>query len=113
MKLSLNFIQEAVTMSWTPGFHQYRLGKNRDYLNSLWLGTAWAILTLPEILLFNLIVPSFVRPSTALVRLWSTLVLLIRLPVFGLLGRVLSENVTIEELSQKLARSQQTARRSE
>jgi len=89
-------------MSWTPSYVQYRLGKNKNYLNSLWLGTVWAFLTLPEILLFNLIVPSFARPRTVLVRHWSTLVLLIKLPVFGLLGRVSSENVSIEELTRRL-----------
>ena len=89
-------------MLWTPGFHQFRLGKNKNYLNSLWLGTAWTFLMLPEILLFNLIVPSCARPSTAPARLWSTLVLLIKLPVLGLLGRVHSENASIEELERRL-----------
>ncbi|MEZ2310814.1 hypothetical protein AB6809_29640 [Paraburkholderia sp. RCC_158] len=62
----------------------------------------WAFLTLPEILLFNLIVPCFARPVTAPARLWSTLVLLVKLPVLGLLGRVSSENVSIEELMRRL-----------
>jgi len=37
-----------------------------------------------------------------LVRTWATLILIIKLPVFGLLGGVTSENVTIEELSRRL-----------
>jgi hypothetical protein len=62
----------------------------------------WGFLTLPELLLFNWLVPSLARPSTVLVRTWATLVLIIKLPVFGLLGGVTSENVTIEELSRRL-----------
>jgi hypothetical protein len=68
----------------------------------LWLGSVWALLTLPEILLFNWLVPSFARPSSVLMRTWVTLVLLVKLPVFGLCGWVSSENVTIEELQRRL-----------
>jgi hypothetical protein len=89
-------------MLWTPAFHQYRLGKNKSRLNSLWLGTIWAFLTLPEILLFNLLVPAFANPKVAHLRLLSTVVLLIKLPLFGLLGQVSSEDVTIEELAKRL-----------
>jgi hypothetical protein len=87
---------------WAPAFHQYRFGKNKSWLNSLWLGTIWAFLTLPEILLFNLLVPAIAHPKVAHLRLLSTLALLIKLPVLGMLGRVTSEDVSIEELTKRL-----------
>jgi hypothetical protein len=87
---------------WAPAFHQYRFGKNKSRLNSLWLGTIWAFLTLPEILLFNFLVPALATPKVAHLRLLSTVVLLFKLPLFGLLGQVTSENVTIEELAKRL-----------
>jgi hypothetical protein len=64
----------------------------------VWLGTIWSALTLPEILLFSFIVPSCYRPRTALVRVWATLVLVVKLPVFGLLGGVKSEDVSVDEM---------------
>jgi hypothetical protein len=47
-------------------------------------------------------VPTFTRPKLAHYRLLSTVVLLFKLPLFGLLGKVTSEDVTIEEVAARL-----------
>jgi hypothetical protein len=85
-----------------PSYHQFRFAYNKSWLNSVWIGTIWTVLTLPEILIFDWLLPIFARPSCVLVRTWATLVLLVKLPVFGLLGRVTSENVSIDELQERL-----------
>ncbi|KVH05427.1 hypothetical protein WS84_28250 [Burkholderia anthina] len=87
---------------WTPAFYQYRLGKNSKYLNSVWLGTVWAFLSLPELLLFMWLLPIFDRPSTFFGRTRVTLLLILKLPILGLLGGVTTEDVSVEEVLRRL-----------
>ena len=65
-------------------------------------GTIRSVLALPKILLFGFNVPSCYRPRMALLRLYATLVLLLKLPVFGLLDGVKSEDVSVEEMMRRL-----------
>lgn len=62
----------------------------------------WAFLSLPELLLFMWLLPICDRPSTFFGRTWVTLLLILKLPVFGLLGGVTTEDVSVEEVLRRL-----------
>lgn len=43
---------------WAPDVFQLILGhKNKNYLNSLWLGTGWIALSLPQRVLYEVVLP--------------------------------------------------------
>ena len=78
---------------WAPDVFQLVVGhRNKSYLNSLWLGTGWIVLSLPQRVLCEIVLPLVcLRPgiclSSCLSLPASTLVIFIS-GIRGLLGSV-------------------------
>ena len=83
---------------WTPEVYQLIVGhRNPNYLHSVWLGTAWSVLSLPYRVFRELVVPLFHFDfGTFAESLWGLPVSLVYLLIQGLFGRVMSVNMSIE-----------------
>lgn len=96
----------TATTLWFPAFHQMRWQRNDSWLNSMWLGFVWPVLSLPEILFCNLIAPlcrlTWRWPILLVHRLWATVKLFIKLPLHGICGYASTEDITIDELRARL-----------
>lgn len=87
------------TSTWTPRIFQFVLGHScKNYLNSLWLGTVWNVLTLPFRLVEEVLQPLFNFQFTKSV--FSTVGFVATVPVlfwFGITGRLMGINVSKEQ----------------
>jgi hypothetical protein len=53
----------AVATAWSGPLWGYRGFRNRSWLNSLWLGTGWHVLCLPQRLWWEIVVPTYTDPA--------------------------------------------------
>ena len=90
----------AVTKSiWMPEIYQITLKhQNRNYLNSLWIGVGWSVLSLPARIFSELLVPLFnFRFSQVVLSAVAIPMSLFYVFWYGVTGRVVAVPMTIQE----------------
>jgi putative Ca2+/H+ antiporter (TMEM165/GDT1 family) len=93
---------------WFPQLHQIRMANNENWLQSVWLGTGWTFLHLPHIVFFFYLVPLLATRTlrVAIGGLWLLILATFKLFVYGVMGGLNSEDVTIEESMRRLKEQQ-------
>lgn len=83
---------------WSPKVYQHIFGHlNRSYLNSLWLGIIWNILTLPYRVVMQILWPIFnFEFGFALMGVLAVPASFILISFFGLMGRLISLPISVE-----------------
>lgn len=89
---------------WTPEVYQLIIGhRNPNYLHSVWLGTAWSLLSLPYRVFREVLVPLFhFRFGSLFTSLQVLPTSMVYLFLLGLAGRVMSANLPIHVVMQSL-----------
>jgi hypothetical protein len=84
---------------WIPELHQLTVGvKNKSYLNSLWLGVGWNLMSFPQSLFKLVLLPFFnFRFLAALLGLTVFPLAMARVLWGGITGRCCAVDITIEQ----------------
>lgn len=88
---------------WFPRYNQLRYWRNASYLNSLWLGTVWAVLMIPEIIWHYY--PKLIADRPSIGWLTGTIMTglsICRLFLAGVFGQLSAENISQEEQEKRL-----------
>lgn len=96
---------------WTPEIYQIFVGqKNESYLNSLWIGTGWNLLSAPYRVFREIVCPVFnFRFGLAAMSLVNIPVTMMKFLKHGLLGRAIALNIDVEQAVMGVVLSEQQA----